>query len=87
MNGFSYKLSEKAIEISLFGWVVRRIPYENIEDICVCIKGRMGELWTLKLWDVVTLTVKKGPFRHISIAPPDPLNFINNVRDKINNNK
>ena len=81
---FKYSIVDYGIEISLFGFRIRRIPFANIEDIFLGSKGWGGEIWTVfKVWGLVSIKKKKGLLKYVVIAPKDPENFVLKVKRRI----
>ncbi len=84
LSVFRYDISDYGIEIILFGFRIRRIPFTNIEDIFLGSKSWGGEIWTVfKVWGLVSIKKKNGLLRYVVIAPEDPENFVLKVKRKI----
>jgi hypothetical protein len=72
----AYRITEKALEVLILGWVIRRIPLADIEEV-----HRRGALihenWSsLKFWNSVTVRRRSGWFRNFVISPDDPDRFV-----------
>jgi len=72
-----YRIGDSALEITLFGFCVRRIPFSNIRRIA---RGRGGwsELWpnTLKPGRRIMLIERRSGWpRYIMITPRHPFAF------------
>jgi hypothetical protein len=81
---FGYKITADAVEITLLGFTVRRIPFSNIEDVYLGSRGRAGEVWTVfKLWGLVSIRKKKGLLKYATIAPRNPEEFVAKVKQKL----
>ncbi|WP_299430330.1 hypothetical protein [uncultured Meiothermus sp.] len=81
---FGYKITADAVEITLLGFTVRRIPFSNIEDVYLGSRGRAGEVWTVfKLWGLVSTRKKKGLLKYVTIAPRNPEEFVAKVKQKL----
>ncbi|MBI5683914.1 MAG: hypothetical protein HZC54_02435 [Verrucomicrobia bacterium] len=78
-----YRITERAVEVLIFGWCARRIRLDDIE--CVRRGGTFwNEHWTnFKLWNAVTLRRKSGWFRNFVITPDDPSGFIVELAQKL----
>jgi hypothetical protein len=67
-----YRVTDTAIEVLILGWVARRIPLADIEEV-----HRRGALlhesWSgLKFWNAVTIRRRSGLLRNFVISPEDP---------------
>ena len=81
---FGYRISDNGVDITLFGLLVRRVLFSNIEDIFLGSKGWGDEIWTVfKIWDLVTLKKKKGLLKYVTIAPKNPEDFVSKIKEKI----
>lgn len=81
------RITERAVEVLVFGWCVRRIRLDDIEEV-----HRGGSFWNehwtnFKLWNSVTLRRKSGWFRNFVITPDDPSGFIVELAQKLENSK
>lgn len=84
MSIFGYKISDDAVEITLLGVTVRRIPFSNIEDVRLGSRGWGGEIWTVfKLWGLVTIKKKKGLLRYVTLAPVNPEDFVAKLKQRL----
>ena len=82
-----YRITERAVEVILFGRCVRRI---RLEDIDYVRRGSAlwNEHWTnFKTWNSVTLRRKSGWVRNFVITPGDPGGFIAELEQKLENLK
>ena len=81
---FGYRISENGVDITLFGFLVRRVHFSNIEDIFLGSRGWGGEIWTVfKIWGLVTLKKKKGLLKYVTIAPKNPEDFVSKIKEKM----
>jgi hypothetical protein len=84
MSIFGYRMSADAVEITLLGFTVRRIPFSNIEDVWLGSRGWGGEIWTVfKLWGLVTIKKKKGLLKYVTIAPLNPEDFVAKLKQRL----
>lgn len=78
-----YQLCEEGLCVIMFGVVVRRIPYQNIESV------RRGwafwnEHWNRISFDpCITLRLKRGLVRNFVINPPKTDDFIAQLQARI----
>lgn len=80
---FGYRATDQAVEITLLGLPVRKVPFSNIADIAHGSKGTFGEVWVFKLWHLVTITKKKGGLKYVTISPREPTQFVNEVKERL----
>ena len=81
---FGYRISDNGVDITLLGFLVRRVHFSNIEDIFLGSRGWGGEIWTVfKIWGLVTLKKKKGLLKYVTIAPKNPENFVSKIKEKM----
>ena len=81
---FGYRISDNGVDITLLSFLVRRVPFSNIEGIFLGSRGWGGEIWTIfKIWDLVTLKKKKGLLKYVMIAPKNPEDFISKIKEKM----
>jgi hypothetical protein len=78
-----YRITDRAVEVLIFGRCARRIRLDDIEHV------RRGsafwnEHWTnFKLWNCVTLRRKSGCCRNFVITPDDPNGFVAELARKL----
>jgi len=78
-----YRITDRAVEVLILGWCVRRIRLDDIEHV---YRGGAfwNEHWTnFKLWNCVTLRRKSGWFRNFVITPDNPTGFIAGLARKL----
>ena len=78
-----YRITDRAVEVLILGWCVRRIRLDDIEHV---YRGGAfwNEHWTnFKLWNCVTLRRKSGWFRNFVITPDNPTEFIAGLAQKL----
>lgn len=81
---FGYRISDNGVDITLFGFLVRRVRFSNIEDIFLGSMGWGGEIWTVfKIRGLVTLKKKKGVLKYVTIAPKNPEDFVSKIKEKM----
>jgi len=81
---FGYRISDNGVDITLLGFLVRRVHFSNIEDIFLGSRGWGGEIWTVfKIWSLVTLKKKKGLLKYVTIAPKNPEDFVSKIKEKM----
>jgi len=81
---FGYRISDNGVDITLLGFLVRRVHFSNIEDIFLGSRGWGGEIWTVfKIWGLVTLKKKKGLLKYVTIAPKNPEDFVSKIKEKM----
>lgn len=78
-----YRITDKAVEVLIFGWCVRRIRLDDIESV-----RRGGAFWNehwtnFKLWNAVTLRRKSGVIRNFVITPDNPGVFVAELAAKL----
>ena len=78
-----YRITERAVEVLMFGFPVRRIRLDDIEGI-----HRGGTLWNehwtnFKLRNCVTLRRRSGLVRNFVITPDDPDRFIAEIEERL----
>lgn len=71
-----YRIAPAALEVLLFGRVMRRIRLADIE--AVHRRGALlHESWSgLKIWNSVTIRRRSGLFRNFVVTPDDPDRFV-----------
>jgi hypothetical protein len=79
----AYRITEKALEVLIMGWAIRRIPLAAIEGV-----HRRGALihenWSsLKFWNSVTVRRRSGWFRNFVISPDDPDRFVVRLQEAL----
>ncbi len=81
---FGCRATEHAVEITLLGRPVRKIPFSNIADIAQGSKGAFGEVWTIfKWWRLATITKKQGLLKYVTFAPREPAQFVDEVKGRL----
>jgi len=81
---FGYRVSDNGVDITLLGFLVRRVHFSNIEDIFLGSRGWAGEIWTVfKIRGLVTLKKKKGLLKYVTIAPKNPQGFVSKIKEKM----
>ncbi|HEU65151.1 MAG TPA: hypothetical protein ENN57_00610 [Chloroflexi bacterium] len=80
---FGYRATDRAVEITLFGLPVRKIPFSNIADIAHGSKGTFGEVWVFKLWHLVTIIKKEGGLKYVTLSPREPAQFVDEVKERL----
>jgi hypothetical protein len=78
-----YRLTADALEVLILGWPVRRIRFDDIEEV-----HRRGALihesWAgLKFWNAVTIRRRSGRLRNFVISPDDPDRFVAELQDRL----
>lgn len=77
-------MADDELRITLFGLVLRRIPYWHIEEVYAGSHGLVGEVWTLlRFTGLLTIKKKRGLFKYVTIAPYDRDHFAQQLRHKI----
>jgi hypothetical protein len=81
MGTIAYRLTPEAVEILILGWVARRVPLRDIEEV-----HRRGALlhenWSgPKFWNAVTLRRRHGLLRNVVISPDDPDRFVARLQE------
>ena len=76
IGSIRYRVTGEAVEVLLLGRRVRRIAFDDIEEV-----SRRGaiihESWSgPRFWNAVTLRRRRGFFRHVIITPDDPDQFV-----------
>ena len=79
----SCRIGAEAVEVLLFGMVVRRVRFDDIEEV-----HRRGALihegWVgLRFWDAVTLRRRSGWVRNFVISPAEPDRFVDALRARL----
>jgi len=79
----AYRITEKALEVLILVWVIRRIRLADIEEV-----HRRGALihenWSsLKFWNSVTVRRRSGWFRNFVISPDDPDGFVVRLQEAL----
>jgi hypothetical protein len=79
IGSIRYRVTGDAIEVDLLGRRVRRIAFDDIEEV-----SRRGafihESWSgPRFWNAVTLRRRRGLFRHVIITPDDPDRFVESL--------
>lgn len=84
LSVFGCRIADQAVEVTLLGLSVRKIPFSNISDITRGSNGVVGEVWTiLKWWDLATISKKRGLLKRVTIAPREPEGFVDEVRKRL----
>ena len=79
----AYRITEKALEVLILGWVIRRVALADIEEV-----HRRGALihenWSsLKFWNSVTVRRRSGWFRNFVISPDEPDRFVTRLQEAL----
>jgi hypothetical protein len=79
IGSIRYRVTGEAVEVLLLGHRVRRIAFDDIEEV-----SRRGsfihESWSgPRFWNAVTLRRRRGLFRHVIITPDDPDRFVDSL--------
>jgi hypothetical protein len=82
MRIIDYRLGPTEVQIMLFGLVIRKISYPDIEDVFMGSKGA-GENWARKFSGYVTIRRKSGTFRSVVITPDHPEDFVARLKERI----
>ena len=76
-------LGQDAIEVRVFGRVVRRVRLADVESV-----DRRGaivnESWSgPRFWNAVTVRRRTGLFRNVIVTPDDPDRFVAEVTERL----
>jgi hypothetical protein len=76
VGSIRYRVTGDAVEVLLLGRRVRRIAFDDIEEV-----SRRGaiihESWSgPRFWNAVTLRRRRGLLRNVIITPDDPDRFV-----------
>ena len=79
-----FELGNEGVEVKLGPWTLRRIRYDDIEDVREGYVWGLSEHWTnLWRWGFVTIRRKTGLIKNFLINPRDRETFISQLRGKI----
>ena len=79
-----FYLGTKGLEIKLFGFVLRRIRYADMQEVSGGFGFGLTEHWTnLWPWKFVTIRRKTGLFKNFVINPREREIFIADLRRRI----
>ncbi len=78
-----YRITASAVEVLILGRVVRRVRFDDIEEV-----HRRGALlhenWSgPKFWNAVTIRRRSGLLRNFVVSPDDPDRFVARVQDAL----
>ncbi|MDE2038924.1 MAG: PH domain-containing protein [Elusimicrobia bacterium] len=80
---FHYEFGEEGLEVRLGPWTVRRVRYDDIEDIRIGY-NLWNEHWTnIWPWRYLTLRRKTGWVRNFVINPADREAFAQLLRQRL----
>jgi hypothetical protein len=83
MRLIDYRLAPTEVQITVFGFVVRKFAYADIEDVLMGSRSG-GENWARRFSGYVTIRRKRGLFRSVVITPDDPEGFVMQLKERIN---